>query len=142
MTAERLDRIKDLVMRFREAAADPRVRDEHKGYANFPAGSCTWASFALGQLLAELEPGEDWHLVNAAAQDSWGGHDWLESHHLAVDVTADQFQGFVPYVGPAPAPLHPRYSGTKKRVELSNWDPPHEAALTAIRGVMKFQSGG
>lgn len=142
MDTERLAGIRSLMMRFRSAAANPLTRERYAGYVHFPAGSCTWASFAFGHLLAQLESEEDWHLVNVGSTDGGGGHDWLESHGLAVDVTGDQFEGFAPYVGPASAPLPARYSRPAKRIELSEWDPPHEDALRTIRGLMEIQSGG
>lgn len=133
MGEQRETRIKALVDRFRAAAGHPDVR-QHAGFRFFPNNSCTWASYALGHLLAELEPDADWHIRNA--ESSRGGHDWLESGDLAVDATADQFSGYSPYVGrtPAPRPLSP---AKEKRVELRSWDPAHQEALAAIRRVME-----
>lgn len=136
MDTERIARIQYLMVRFRNAAADPLTRARHSGFWNFPSSSCTWASFALGHLLAELEPDADWHLVNAEAGDGWGGHDWLESRGLAVDVTADQFEGYSPYVGSAPPPRPERYNRALKRIELAAWHRPHEEALDTIRKLM------
>lgn len=125
--------IADLVERFREAAVTPEM-SVHPGYRSFPHGSCTWASFALGHLLMESEPEADWHLVSARRLDGIGGHDWLESGELAVDVTADQFD-FETYIGPTPSPLPSGYAG-RQRVELTEWDPPHAEALADIRRLM------
>lgn len=135
MSGPREARIQDLMQRFRMAAGDPVIRGRHAGFHSFPSGSCTWASFAFGHILAELEPDADWHLVNAEALDGWGGHDWLESHGLAVDVTADQFSGYVPYIGSSPAPRPVRY-GKTKRVELADWTPAMAAALEDIADLM------
>lgn len=133
MDMQRETRIKALMDRFREAAKHPDVK-QHAGFRFFPTNSCTWASYALGHLLAELEPDADWHIKNA--ESSRGGHDWLESADLAVDATADQFPDYSPYVGqmPAPRPLAP---ATEKRVELSSWDSDHQKALADIRRVME-----
>lgn len=135
--------IRELMERFRAAAKDPGMR-AHAGYFDFPNKSCTWASFAFGRLLLEREPDADWHLVNAAGLDGISGHDWLESNGLAVDVTADQFDDHEPYVGPAPPPLPVAYV-RRRRIELSDWDPPHANALEDIRRLMadpESQSGG
>ena len=146
MDHERTVRIESLMESFRRAAADPLTRERHAGYWNFPHSSCTWASFAFGHLLAELEPDADWHIMNAEAADGCGGHDWLEGRGLAVDVTANQFDGFQPYVGPAPAPLPHWYSGDSKRIELSEWTDSQQRALADIRRLMfpepQIASGG
>lgn len=131
--------IRSLMGRFRTAAGHEATR-QHVGFRYFPQNSCTWASFALGHLLAEMEPSANWHLVNAQAVDGWGGHDWLESRGLAVDVTADQFNGYEPYVGPAPAPRPERYGGPLKRIDLADMTPAQEEALGTIRGVIQGES--
>lgn len=144
MSQEREAWIRELMDGFRRAAKLPEVR-EYAGYFRFPHGSCTWASFAFGHLLAEKEPDADWHLVNATGPDLLRGHDWLESDGLAVDITADQFPGHKPYVGPIPPPLPPQYVRCK-RIELAAWHPPHAAALETIRRLMEapdeYESGG
>ena len=119
--------------RFRVASMHPEM-SAHPGYRKFPHGSCTWASFAFGHLLMESEPEADWQLVSARRSDGFGGHDWLESGELAVDVTADQF-GFEPYIGLTPPPLPSGYAG-RQRFELAQWDAPHAEALTDIRRLM------
>ena len=120
--------------RFREAALRPEMK-RHAGFYDFPRGSCTWASFALGHLLAEQEPEADWHIMNASGPSSIQGHDWLDGDGLAVDVTADQFPGFTPYVGALPIPLPPEYR-PKKRIELAELDPAQSDALRAVRKLM------
>ncbi|MDQ0923106.1 hypothetical protein QF038_001614 [Pseudarthrobacter sp. W1I19] len=144
MNGGREARVRELVERFRAAALHPDMR-RHAGFYSFPWGSCTWASFALGHLLAEVEPEVDWHMVNAAGPSAIQGHDWLEGEGLVVDVTADQFPGFTAYVGPGPVPLPPAYQ-RKQRIELTEWDPPHAEALTTLRQLMaelgEKQSGG
>lgn len=143
MTGDREAWIRELVEQFRTAAEAPELK-AHDGYFDFPHGSCTWASFAFGQLLMEREPDSDWHLVNAAGPNGLSGHDWLESNGLAVDVTADQFDDHDPYVGPAPPPLPAGYV-RRRRIEISAWHPPHAEALATIRRLMldtQDQSGG
>lgn len=144
MNVEREARVRQLVDRFRLAALRPEMKG-HSGFHSFPRGSCTWASFALGHLLAELEPGADWHIVNAAGPSPIQGHDWLEGDGLGVDVTADQFPGFEPYVGPVPVPVPSAYT-PKRRIELASWGPLHADALMTLRRLMGQgelgQSGG
>jgi hypothetical protein len=134
MTSEREEWIRRFVARFREAAIRPEMK-RYAGYYSFPWGSCTWASYALGHLLAEQEPDADWHVMNAEGPSSLQGHDWLESGGLGVDVTADQFRGFAPYVGPIPVPLPPEYR-PKQRIELAEWHPAHSEALLTLRELM------
>jgi hypothetical protein len=146
MDHERSARIESLLELFCEAAGSPAIRERHAGFRFFPRNSCTWASFTFGRLLAELEPDADWHLVNAEAADGWGGHDWLESRGLAVDVTASQFDGFRNYIGPAPAPRPHRYSGAAKRIELFELTDSQAKAFADIRRLMfpepQIDSGG
>lgn len=64
---------------------------------------------------------------------------------MVVDVTADQFPGFAVYVGPPPVPLPAAYT-PKRRIELSEWHPPHAEALKTLRQLMlsiaEEQNGG
>lgn len=135
MNAGREARVRELVERFRAAALHPDMK-RHDGFYSFPYASCTWASYALGHLLADMEPGVDWHMVNAEGPSSLQGHDWLEGDGLGVDVTADQFSGFAPYVGPVPVPLPAAYR-RKQRIELAEWHPPHAEALATLRDLMQ-----
>ena len=125
-------RVSELMRRFREAARQPEMKT-HAGYSSFPRGSCTWASYAFGHLLAEKEPEADWHIVYAGGPSARQGYDWLDSIGLAVDITADQFPGYEPYVGPVPAPLPPEYA-PKQRIELDEWHlltKPHRGQFGA-----------
>lgn len=135
--SDRIGGITEMVRAFREAASDPDVRSAHVGYAQFPKGSCTWASFAFGRLLQELEPDRDWHLVNGTNPGQISGHDWLEDGCLAVDVTADQFAGLDPYIGQAPAPAAAQWRMTQ-RYELAEAHAPYLKALKTIRQRMKL----
>ena len=137
-------RVRELMRRFREAARQPEMKT-HAGYSSFPRGSCTWASYAFGHLLAEKEPEADWHIVNAGGPSALQGHDWLESIGLAVDITADQFLGYEPYVGQKyQRPFLP----STRQSSGSNWTvaSPHEAASRAVRSLMEksdiAKSGG
>lgn len=82
-----------------------------------------------------MEPQADWHLVNGTNRAHISGHDWLEDGHLAVDVTADQFEGLEVYVGPAPAPASSRYERTRRH-ELSEAGDMILDALASIREAM------
>jgi hypothetical protein len=134
MTGDREEWIRELMGKFREAAQHPEM-ERYAGYYSFPRGSCTWASYAFGHLLAEREPDADWHIVNASGPSALQGHDWLEGGGLGVDVTADQFPGHEPYVGELPVPLPPEYK-PKQRIELGEWHPPHADALQTLRALM------
>ncbi|MDQ0865659.1 hypothetical protein QF036_003240 [Arthrobacter globiformis] len=101
MSSKREEWIRELVERFLVIAELPEAK-AHAGSFKFPRGLCTWASFALGHLLAEREPQAGWHIVNASGPSGIQGHDWLEDGDLAIDVTAHQFHGIQPYVGVAP----------------------------------------
>lgn len=127
----RVQRIEGLMHKFRLAAQDPKIKNKHVGYANFPHSSCTWASFAFGRLLQELEPHRHWYLVNGSNADL-DNHDWLEDGELAVDITADQFKSMTPYVGSAPPPAA-QTRPERKLIELSTAGSPHLSALTDIR---------
>lgn len=121
--------------KFRLAAQDPQIGYKYAGYANFPKGSCTWASFAFGKLLQELEPDRHWHLVNGSNANLHENHDWLEDGELAVDITADQFTAMNPFVGFAPPPTA-QARPKRTKIDLSEADPPHLAALHDIRHLM------
>lgn len=131
---ERITRIKQLMNSFRVAAKKEQIAI-FSGYASFPLNSCTWASFAFGGLLKELEPDQDWHLVNGLNPRTSFRHDWLSDGHLAVDITADQFQNESPFVGPGPPPIAKMYL-PQARHELSEAHLPHLEALVAIRKLM------
>lgn len=132
---DRLVRIERQMSSFRNAAFSAEIGEAFAGYRRFPFGSCTWASFAFGLLLKELEPGEDWHLVNGLNHGVFGGHDWLEDGHLAVDITADQFLGERPFVGLSPPPVAQSWP-SQNRIDLSSAHEPHRKALIAIRKLM------
>lgn len=134
-TTNRIAQISKLMLEFRLAAKTRHIQENHVGYANFPAGSCTWASFAFGRMLKEIEPHRDWHLINASNDDPCKNHDWLEDGELAVDITADQYDPLEPYVGPAPPPSA-NTRPSRKRIELSTATPAHLAALDDIRLLM------
>lgn len=138
--SERSIRIEQLMEGFREAAFSVEIRGEFEGFANFPHGSCTWGSFALGILLKELEPEQDWHLVNGYDPQIFNGHDWLEDGRLAVDTTADQFLGEVPYIGLSPPPVAKNWP-FQRRIELSTASPRQLEALVAIRKIIQKLSG-
>lgn len=131
---ERIARIRQLMISFREAVTNDEIRT-FPGYAFFPLNSCTWASFAFGGMLKELEPDQDWHLVNGVNPRNSYRHHWLSDGHLAVDVTADQFQNEFPYVGLAPPPIAKTYHPLARH-ELSEAHLPHLEALAAIRRLM------
>lgn len=132
MDYQRVQRIEGLMHKFRLAAQDPKIKNKHVGYANFPHGSCTWASFAFGTLLQELEPDRHWYLVNGSNADPLDNHDWLQDGELAIDITADQFKSMTPYVGSAPPPTAQTRPNCK-HVDLATATPIHLAALDEIR---------
>ncbi|MET0872428.1 MAG: hypothetical protein ABWX63_04935 [Paeniglutamicibacter terrestris] len=138
--SDRIVRIEQLMDSFREAAFSSEIRERFAGYARFPRGSCTWASFAFGVLLQELEPEQDWHLVNGLNPQSIFGHDWLEDGYLAVDCTADQFPDEMPFVGLSPPPVAKAWP-TQRRIELSTAGSEPLAALAAIRKMIQNPSG-
>lgn len=117
------------------AATLPEIRGNFAGYHSFPHASCTWATFAVGALLSELEPEHDWHLVNGRRPRALGGHDWLEDGRLAVDITADQFLGEQFFVGFSPSPVAQQWP-LQRRIELSNATEQQLKALAAIRAIM------
>lgn len=131
---ERIARIRLLMNSFREAAANDEIR-KFSGYATFPKNSCTWASFAFGSLLKEREPEQDWHLVNGVNPLNSYRHHWLSDGHLAVDVTADQFENESPFVGLAPPPIAKTYCPVARH-ELSEAHQPYLEALVAIQKMM------
>lgn len=138
---DRLARIERLMDSFRHAAFSAEIGQTFPGYASFPRGSCTWASFAFGILLQELEPEHDWHLVNGKKDpQSIFGHDWLEDGRLAVDITADQFTGELPFVGLSPSPVA-KILPTRRRIELSTASPDLLKALEAIRKIIETSKG-
>lgn len=120
---------------FRAAAKNEGIAKNFSGYAEFPRNSCTWASFAFGALLKELEPKQDWHLVNGRNPRNSFRHDWLSDGYLAVDVTADQFPNESPFVGLAPAPIAKTYYPVERHEVSAAGDAPLEA-LAAIRKLM------
>lgn len=132
---QRIQRIEDLMHSFRLAAQDSRIKNKHAGYAYFPKGSCTWASFAFGKLLQELELDRHWYLVNGSNDDPLKNHDWLEDGQLAVDISADQFMSMRPYVGPAPPPAA-QTRPNRQHIDLTTAAPAHLAALEDIRLIM------
>lgn len=132
--AERITQIEQLMNRFREAATSEEIA-KYSGYAFFPLNSCTWASFAFGQLLKELEPGQDWHLVNGENPLNSFRHHWLSDGDLAVDVTADQFENESPYVGLAPPPVAKTYHPVDRH-EVDGAFEAYKEALETIRRLM------
>lgn len=103
MDNSQLERLRVVMSDFRLAVTDMRG---HAGLANFPHGSCRWASFMLAHILADA--GEGGWLVRCGDQGpTWlYSHCWLARDSYILDITADQVAGYDgPLLQLAPSPF-------------------------------------
>jgi hypothetical protein len=89
-------------------------RSENPWLRNFPEGSCSITSFAVGRLLLERY-GQQWLLVSGASEDA-STHTWLVRDESAgatasIDATLHQFPdlGEEAFVGWGPSPAESRF---------------------------------
>ena len=89
-----LSAIFDIANRVREAILALPLIDRPPAFADFPRGSCGWASLLLGAVLKD-EGIEGFVYICGERPDGnptrMASHAWLAQGTLVVDITADQF---------------------------------------------------
>ncbi|WP_159068815.1 hypothetical protein [Nocardiopsis alba] len=125
---------------------------------DFPRGSCSVASWAVGSILRELGFG-DWTLISGAAdqmEDAQGWsptHVWLELREdgrtlFSLDATADQFPQWEsePFVVEGESPLGQHFFLSRQETLVSQpWermrDPLHTLPLEHVRRSLLADGG-
>ena len=110
--------VSELILRYPERESNPWLK-------NYPHGSCSVSSYAIGRLLLERH-GELWLLKSGGTSSR--SHTWLIRYNTpdrpaAIDATLHQFKDIAtePFIGPGLSPAEKHFpSGSTVHVGLAN----------------------